>query len=100
MIPRKAHFVWFGQRFPWVYVLAVRSAAMRGGFDEVLLHHADRIDPGAELAELRSTPCVTLRKLDPRGLLEGLGPDGRALAALYQELKAPAARANVIRPAL
>ena len=58
-----AHFVWYGPSLPWLYALAVRSAALRSGLSRVVLHHADELQrpdwwdrtldvPGVELVAL------------------------------------------------
>lgn len=98
MIPRTAHFVWLGRKLPWVYVLGVMAAARRGGFERVLLHHADELDEDASLAELRAEPRVELARLEPLAWLEAAG--GPNLVDRYRELEQPAARANVVRMAL
>lgn len=99
-IPAVAQFLWFGRELPWIYGLALRSAALRGGFAAVVLHHADPLEgtPGWDLA--LGTPGVEARPLRPEALLEGVGPLGGALADLYRRLGQPAARANLLRAAL
>jgi hypothetical protein len=101
-IPPVAHFVWFGRQFPWIYGLSLRSAALRGDLEQVVLHHADPLEdtPGWRLA--RQTPRVRARPLEPPALLARVEPRGlgRSLAALYSRLEAPAARANLVRAAL
>ncbi len=101
-IPAVAHFVWFGRELPWIYGLALRSAALRGELEEVVLHHADPVadTPGWRLA--RQTPGVRARPLDPPALLSRVEPAalGAALADLYARLRAPAARANLVRAAI
>lgn len=99
MIPAKAHFIWFGSQFPWANVLAVQSAAARGDFEEVILHHADELDtPYWE--EMIQTPGVRAVKLDPEALLEEAGVRGGALVDLYRRQSKPAARANMARAAI
>jgi hypothetical protein len=100
MIPRKAHFVWLGRDFLWVHALAVRSAAQRGGFEQVVLHHDDdlRLAPG--WPELLRTQNVEIRRLDIEALFGSLGDLGDSLLSLYRSLTKPAARSNVIRAAL
>ncbi len=100
MIPNTAHFIWLGKNLPWVYVLAVRSAALRGGFQQVVLHHEDDLSETPYWAELIGTPGVTTRRLKPRSLLLNAGPRGVELADLYARLSAPASRANMIRAAV
>ena len=100
MIPSKAHFVWFGRSFPWIYGMALRTAARRGGFEEVILHHEDDLDREAGWRVALDTPGVSARRLAPRRLLEATGDTGSALADLYSRLKQPAARSNMVRAAI
>jgi hypothetical protein len=95
LIPPVAHFIWFGKQLPWVHALAIRSAALRGGFEQVLLHHADDLSHTAVWPELLALPGFAARSLDASSLLE---PHG--LASIYANLQAPAARANVLRAAI
>ena len=97
MIPKRAHFIWFGPTLPWVHRFALRSAALRGGLDEVLLHHADPLDAGT-VRELEATPGVRLVPLDAAARAEEAG--GPALADIARSLRSPAARANVARAAI
>jgi hypothetical protein len=99
VIPATAHFIWFGAAFPWVYRLALRSAALRGGFDRIVLHHEAALREAGDLAELTAIPGVELRVLDESALLERC-PDGPALVDVYRALEQPAARANVVRAAV
>lgn len=98
-IPSVAHFVWLGPRFPWVNVLAVGSAALRGGFERVVLH-CDHPEI-AEAPGLHRVPKLELRPLDILPLLErARGGQGGPLVDIYHRLEAPAARSNLIRAAL
>jgi hypothetical protein len=98
MIPRVAHFVWLGRKIAWVYALGVISAARRGGFDRVLLHHTDALEANSSLVELQAEPRVELVPLDALGVVEAAG--GPNLADRYRELERPAARVNLLRIAL
>ena len=100
MIPATAHFLWFGREFPFIFGLALRSAALRGEMERVVLHHADPIaeTPGGRLA--LETPAVEARPLHPEPVLDRVPEIGGELVALYRRLTAPAARANMIRAAL
>jgi hypothetical protein len=100
MIPACAHFVWFGANLPYAYVLGVRSAALRGGFDEVLIHHADELAPSVELTSALALPGVALKPLN-EGTLES-APIERsgALVDLFRKLEQPAAKANMMRAAI
>lgn len=97
MIPRIAHFCWFGSKLPWIHVLALRSAALRGGFDSVRLHHADPLEPES-VAELSGTPGVELVPMDVDALMTEAG--GRRLAEVCRELSSPVAKSNLVRAAV
>ncbi len=96
MIPSTAHFIWFGTELPWVHALAIRTAALRGGFDRVVLHHADPLDSTRWWPWLNETRGFEARTLDPAAVL-GACPDGDRLQALFAKLSQPAARANMVR---
>ena len=98
MIPGRAHFVWLGEKLPFVYVLAAASAASRGGFERVLFHHTDRLERAPDFPRLARAPGVEARPLDPIALVEQAG--GARLVDCYRDLEQPAARANVLRAAL
>ena len=100
MIPRIAHFIWFGDSFPWVYGLAIRSAALNGGFDRVYLHHTDTLNgqPGFEI--ITDTPKIVTDRMDPHDLLKKVTVYGIILDSVYMRLEQPAAKANVIRAAI
>lgn len=95
-IPSLAHFFWIGPELPWIHRLAVRSCAVRGGFQEVVLHHTDDLTPEV-VDELERTPSVRLRRLDLEALMERAG--GPPLVDLYRELESPVARSNLFRAA-
>ncbi|HVJ19637.1 MAG TPA: glycosyltransferase [Polyangiaceae bacterium] len=90
MIPAIAHFIWLTPDFPWLNVLAVRSAALRGGFERVVVHVTH--EPSHELD---GVPGVEVRRLDPAALLRD-----PSLLARYHELSSPAARSNLLRAAI
>ncbi len=97
-MPRRAHFIWLGERLHLAHVLALHSAVQNGGFAEVVLHH----DEG-----LRASPFYDMLRAEARLTLEPIGdhifaavPQPGALRALYASLEQPAARANVLRVAI
>lgn len=98
MIPRIAHFVWLGQKLPWVHVLAVASAALRGGFERILFHHTDALDGVRVFEEIGRLERVETRELEASSLLERAG--GAALADCYRDLETPASKSNLLRVAL
>ncbi|MBI5487806.1 MAG: glycosyl transferase [Deltaproteobacteria bacterium] len=100
MIPAVAHFVWFGRRLPWVHALGLRSAARRGEFEKVVLHHADELESGEGTNSLRGEPRIECRRFDAVSAFEPLGRLAEPLRRLLDELTAPAGRANVVRVAI
>ena len=96
MIPKVAHFIWYGASFPWMNALALQSAHDHGELERVVLHFDGQVD-GALLARLqRAMPRLALRPIDSArvfaavdataGNKPALGP---RLKALYAELKEP-----------
>lgn len=100
MIPGIAHFIWFGTALPWAHVLSIQSAAARGGFERVVLHHADDLSASPWWPALLSTPGFEARPLDPRAVLHQAGPHGPELSRLFDRMNKPAAKANMVRAAL
>lgn len=98
MIPSIAHFVWYGTRLPYLYALAIRSAATHGGFESVRLHHTDPLDELPHVAALRELPGVDLVPLDDRAVCERARRS--ELADVVSALKSPVARSNLVRMAL
>lgn len=108
MVPEVAHFIWYGASFPWLNALALQSAHDHGALARVVLHFDGRIEP-AVLDQLRAAmPKLELRSIDTARLFAavdatrpaGAPPLSPSLAALYAELEAPAAKANVLRAAI
>jgi glycosyl transferase-like sugar-binding protein len=97
-IPPVAHFIWFGREFLWVHLLALRSAAERGEFDRVILHHAGDLRSSPWWEALEQIPGVEARHLDAESLIEQAG--GLGLVRVFRELVEPAGKANVVRAAL
>lgn len=100
VIPPVAHFIWFGRELPWAHALSIRSAALRGGFDEVVLHHADDLSSSTEWATLTALPTFRARRINAVALINAIGPGAREILHIYRRLQAPAARANVLRAAI
>lgn len=99
MIPSIAHFVWYGQTFPWVNALAIRSALARGGFDKVILHHEDDLRREPAFRLLRSLPRLETRPIHTPTLFRPT-PYFEELWSLHREMTKPAARSNMVRAAL
>jgi hypothetical protein len=100
VIPPVAHFIWFGTQLPWVHALAIHSAVRRGGFEQVILHHADDLSGTSVWPGLLALPGFVTQRIDAGALFEAVGAGAGELAAIYRELDAPAARANVLRVAI
>ena len=100
MIPRTAHFIWFGTSFPWVHILAMRSAALRGGFDRVVLHHSDDLESTHWWGDAAAIPGFAARRVDAPALFRAAGVDSEALLETYQGLEKPEARSNMLRVAI
>lgn len=99
MIPARGHFIWLGKQLPWVYLLALRSAARRaeltGG---LVLHHTDDLSAAPVWDELQRVRGLELRRVEPSAVLEvGSGGLAPRLVDLYRQLDAPASRANMLR---
>lgn len=102
-IPARAHFCWIGSSLPWAYVFAILSAAERSGLDEVVLHHTDVLEEGAELQALKTAPRVRLSRIDPIACVTEIGETlgvGLELAAIYRRLQSPVAQADILRAAI
>jgi hypothetical protein len=102
-IPARVHFCWIGASLPWAYVFAVLSAAERSELPEIILHHTDALEEGAELRALRRAPRVRLSRIDPFACLAEAGRAlgiGGALIAIYQRLDSPVMRTDILRAAI
>jgi len=99
-IPAIAHFIWFGTAFPWVNALAIKSLAARGGFDRIILHHADDLSKSPWWEELLELEGFEAHRLSPESVLEEASGAASGLVELYKKLTKPAAKANMVRAAL
>lgn len=100
MIPNTAHLIWLGPELRWLHSLAVQSAALRGGFDRVVLHHDSDLSANEHFAELGALPNVERRPLDWESVLCACGAYGSDLAAVLPRLLAPNVRSDLLRIAL
>jgi hypothetical protein len=94
-----AHFIWFGRTLPWIHTLALRSAARLGGFERVVLHHADPL-AATDLRPLERDCNIELRRLVAEPLLEEAVEHGGRLVDLFRRVTEPAGRANIVRAGL
>lgn len=73
----------------------MKSAALRGGFEKVLLHHDDDLSATPHWTETSKIPGFETRLIDP----EEIFPDPDLLR-IYRRLTAPAAKSNMVRAAM
>jgi hypothetical protein len=102
-IPACVNFCWIGARLPWAYVFAILSAAERGDLSEVILHHTDALEGGAELDALSNAAGVTLHRVDPIAYLTQTGEAldvGNQLTLLYGRIASPVMRSDILRAAI
>mgnify|MGYP001813957870 FL=1 len=100
MIPPIAHFIWLGPELLWANALAIRSAALRGGFEQVVLHHADDLSHNDIWPELEALPGFSARRIDVQAIMRATGSGAEKLLEIYRRLDKPAARANMLRAAI
>jgi hypothetical protein len=108
MVPKVAHFIWYGASFPWLNALALQSAHDHGALDRVVLHFDGRLEPALlnrlreQMARLELRPIDSARLFDAVDATRAEGAPllGPRLAALYEHLTAPAAKANMLRAAI
>jgi hypothetical protein len=99
-IPLHAHFIWLGAELPWVHVVALRSAAERGGFERVVLHHDQDLSGAAHHRALRAIEKLELRRLDEQALFERCRPFAPALGPIFARLLTPSMRKDLLRLAI
>jgi hypothetical protein len=99
-IPRHAHLIWLGRDLPWVNVLAVRSAAERGGFERVTLHHDEDLSAAPLYGALAAIDRLELRRLRLDDVLDRCGDLAPALREIYPRLPTPSIRKDLIRLAI
>jgi hypothetical protein len=97
MIPSRLFFIWFGAKFPFANLLALRSA--RRGFrpSEILLIVDDPESVRSKLEECGAWPELRIEKADAAwfdGLPHGAGEIARDL---FAKGLSPATKANLIR---
>lgn len=95
------HFVWYGEVLPDFALIAIASALRQNPGTSALLWHQPALKQSAALVRLQSQG-LSLRAIDFPALLESAAGseapfDGSKLGRIYQGLKAPAARSNLLR---
>jgi hypothetical protein len=98
MIPPVAHFVWFGDRFPWQHYVALASASRRGGFERLVCHVSGQLSGEPWYERTLQLPLVEARPIDASAILSAA--DHTGLTEVYERLSQPAARSNVLRLAI
>jgi hypothetical protein len=63
MIPATAPFIWFGPELPFIFKVGIRSVAIRGGFDRVILHHDDDLSGTTHWRYVMDKPRFKARRL-------------------------------------
>lgn len=98
MIPNRLIFIWFGRRFPYGNLLALRSARRRFRPDEILLIAGDPGSMRAGLGDCASWPELRVEAADA-SWFEGLPHVAELARDLFnrQPPLSPATRANLIR---
>lgn len=98
-IPAVGHLIWFGPRYPWTHVAAVRSALRHGGLQKVVFHH-DAETEAVRAGGLDAIEGLELRPIDAEATFEAAGQAPARLLELYRQLSSPSARSNMLRAAL
>ena len=98
MIPNRLIFIWFGARFPYGNLLALRSARRQFKPDEILLIAGDPEGVRANLGDCAAWPELRLEAADA-SWFEGLPHVAELARDLFtsQPPLSPATRANLIR---
>nr|WP_321984047.1 glycosyltransferase [uncultured Lichenicoccus sp.] len=102
-IPPRLHFCWIGERLPWAYVFAVLSAAERSLIPDIIFHHTDEIETGAERSALEGESRVRMVRINPDRYLIEIGERlglASAFVELYRRLRSPVARSDLLRAAI
>jgi hypothetical protein len=96
MMPNRLIFIWFGARFPYGNLLALRSARRLFKPDEILLIAGDPEGVRSKLEECAAWPELRLEAADATWF-EGLPHVAELAKELFARDLKPAAKANLIR---
>jgi hypothetical protein len=96
MIPNRLIFIWFGSRFPYGNLLALRSARRLFRPEEILLIVGDPEGVRAKLDECAAWPELRLEAAGP-AWFDGLPHVAELAKDLFARDLKPAAKANLIR---
>ena len=100
-IPNQFVFVWFGRKLPAFATIAIQSALKSNPGSTATLYHESNFVPGAELLGMSASglqfEVIAVDKLLVQA--GNLAPDlnTAAFSHVYSQLKAPAARSNLVR---
>jgi len=97
MIPAIAHFVWFGESFPWLNALAIVSAAEVGGFERLVLHTDCAPEVVLRHVGLARLSRFEVRPIDLAAIAENAGRELGCVQRLFEAMRGPAARSDVLR---
>lgn len=102
-IPRRGHYVWYGSQFPYMNRVAVESALLRSGLDELWLWHSDPLVGQPHFDALCADARVKVRPLSAATLFEladgSEGFDTQRLAKIYDAVRSHVTRSNIARAA-
>jgi hypothetical protein len=87
-----------GPDFPWLHYVAVRSAAERGGFERVIVHHRDDLSAQPWFAALRDLHQVATERLDHNALFDACGSElAQSLRRRWHDTRSWSQRSDIIR---
>ena len=93
-INNTAHFIWFGEELPLIYVLGIKSALMNGGFERVILHVQNDLSDEPHLrTHILTHPDFEVRLINQDHFA---GVDA-VLYEMYLQLGDRRAKSNVLR---
>jgi hypothetical protein len=101
--PRRGHYVWYGPQFPFMNRVAIESALLRSGLDELWLWHADPLAGQPHFDALCADARVKARPLSAATLFEladgSEGFDSQRLSTIYDAVRSHVTRSNIARAA-
>jgi Glycosyltransferase sugar-binding region containing DXD motif len=98
MIPNIAHFIWIGEKLPYIYTIAIKSACIAGKFSTVKLHGNSELLKEPHVASLQNLKNFKFCNLDPKKVIESCNLPG--FYEKYIQLVQPAGKANLLRLAI
>ncbi|MDR3001130.1 MAG: hypothetical protein LBU89_07690 [Fibromonadaceae bacterium] len=98
MIPNRVFFIYLGKDLPWGTGLAILSAKQVQKAEETVLYIENEVS-GAGYDLIKNDSGILLKQIDVNSLFSDLGDNG-ICSHLYNVLKSPASKANLLRLAL